>query len=137
MSDSMGEREYHARRIAEFRANGGKLAPPLDTSPLVVLTTIGAKSGQPRATMMSYTRDGERYVVVTASDTPQWFRNLVAHPEVTVEVGGEQFAAHATVAVGAERTRLFDQHASIRPNFIEYQRQAAQPLNVVALTRAE
>ena len=137
MPDTTVDREFHARRIAEYRANGGKLLPPLDTAPLLVLTTTGARSGEPRATIMSYTRDGERYVVVTAGDVPQWFRNLVAHPEVTVEIGSEQFAARAAVAEGAERARLFDQHAATRPNFIEFQRQAARPLAVVVLTRVE
>lgn len=132
-------RAFHARRIAEFRANGGKLNPPLDAAPLLVLTTIGAKSGKEHATPMSYTRDGERIIVVAAAggapQHPAWYHNLVANPEVTVEVGGERFQAHASIARGAERARLFAQHAEQRPNFVEYQRQTTRQLPVVVLER--
>ena len=92
MAESADERAFHAQRVAEFRANGGKLHPPFDTVPLLVLTTIGARSRRPHATPMSYTRDGERIIVVAAAggapQHPAWYHNLIAHPEVTVEVGG-------------------------------------------------
>lgn len=130
---------FHVQRIAEFRANGGKLNPPLDTVPLLVLTTTGAKSGQGRATPMSYTRDGERIIVIAAAggapQHPAWYHNLVANPEVTVEVGGETFPARAMVAAEPERTRLFAQHAAQRPNFAESQRQTTRQLPVVVLER--
>lgn len=130
---------FHARRIAEFRANGGKLNPPLDRVPLLVLTTIGAKSGRSHATPMSYTRDGDRLIVVAAAggapQHPAWYHNLVTNPEVTVELGGEQFQASAAVARGAERERLFAQHATQRPNFVEFQRQTTRQLPVVILER--
>lgn len=139
MSGPTDERDFHARRVAEFRANGGKLNPPLDAVPLLVLTTTGARSGRPHATPMSYTRDGARYVVVAAAGGaprhPAWYHNLVAHPEVTVEVGGEIFRARAAVATGPERDRLFAQHAAQRPNFGEFQRQTTRQLPVVLLER--
>jgi deazaflavin-dependent oxidoreductase (nitroreductase family) len=130
---------FHAQRIAEFRANGGKLNPPLDDVPLLILTTIGAKSGHPHATPMSYTRDGDHLIVVAAAggapQHPAWYHNLVATPEVTVEVGGERFQASATVASGTERERLFAQHAAARPNFVEFQRQTTRQLPVIVLDR--
>lgn len=139
MAEQTAEQAFHARRVAEFRANGGKLNPPLDGVPLLVLTTIGAKSGQPRATPMSYTRDGERIVVVAAAGGsprhPAWYHNLLAHPEVTVEVGGDQFQARATVAPEPERSRLFAQHTAQRPNFSEFQRLTTRQLPVVILER--
>ena len=130
---------FHAQRIAEFRANGGKLNPPLATVPLLVLTTTGAKSGRPHATPMSYTRDGERIIVVAAAGGsprhPAWYHNLVANPEVTVEIGGETFPARASVTIGPERDRLFAQHAASRPNFVEFQRQTERQLPVLILER--
>ena len=130
---------FHAQRIAEFRANGGKLNPPLDAVPLLVLTTTGAKSGQPRATPMSYTTAGERIVVVAAAggapNHPDWYHNLVANPEVTVEVGGETFRARATVVSELERSRLFTQHAAQRPNFVAFQQRTTRQLPVVVLER--
>lgn len=103
---------FHAQRIAEVRANGGKLNPPLDTVPLLVLAAAG---GAPRH--------------------PAWYHNLIAYPEVTVEIGGETFPARAPVATGAERDRLFAQHAASRPNFVEFQRQAKRQLPVIILER--
>jgi deazaflavin-dependent oxidoreductase (nitroreductase family) len=132
-------RAFHARRVAEFRANGGKLNPPLDTVPLLVLTTTGARSGEPRSTPMSYSTDGDRIVVVAANGgtptNPAWYHNLLANPEATVELGGDIFRVRATVAPEPERTRLFNQHAANRPNFLEFQRNTARQLPVIILER--
>jgi deazaflavin-dependent oxidoreductase (nitroreductase family) len=139
MSDTGDAKALHARRVAEFRANGGKLNPPFDTVPLLVLTTTGAKSGAARSTPMSYSIDGDRMIVVAANGgaatNPHWYHNVVANPEVTVELGGEMFQARATVAVEPERTRLFEQHATSRPNFVEFQGKTMRRLPVVVLER--
>jgi deazaflavin-dependent oxidoreductase (nitroreductase family) len=141
MSDTSDEKAFHARRVAEFRANGGKLNPPLDTHPLLVLTTTGAKSGEPRSTPMSYSTDGDRVIVVAANGgaaaNPDWYHNLVANPVVTVELGGEAFKARATVAAEPERSRIFEQHATSRPNFVEFQGKTTRRLPVVVLERIE
>lgn len=139
MSGPAEIKTFHAQRVAEFRANGGKLSPPFDTTPLLILTTTGAKSGQARSTPVTYSTDGERLIVLAAKGgaptDPDWYRNLVAHPEVTVEVGAETFQARASVAAEPERTRLFHQHATLRPNFVEFQRQTTRPIPVVVLER--
>jgi deazaflavin-dependent oxidoreductase (nitroreductase family) len=139
MADTEDEKAFHARRVAEFRANGGKLNPPLDTHPLLVLTTTGAKSGAARSTPMSYSTDGERVIVVAANGgaamNPDWFHNLVANPAVTVELGGEVFRARAVVAAEPERSRLFELHATNRPNFRDFQAKTTRPLPVVVLER--
>jgi deazaflavin-dependent oxidoreductase (nitroreductase family) len=89
-------RAFHAQRIAEFRANGGRLNAPLDPVPLLILTTIGARTGQPGSTIMSYSTDGARLIVVAAkggaATNPDWYHNLLAHPEVTVELGARPSA---------------------------------------------
>lgn len=103
-------RAFNENLIAEFRATGGKLSGRLANSSLLLLTTTGARSGQPRVTPMGYVRDGERYVVIAANAGaaahPHWYHNLLAHPRVGVEVGAERFDATARVATGAERERL-------------------------------
>ena len=132
-------RAFHARRVAEFRANGGKLNPPLDTVPLLILTTTGAKSGEARSTPMSYSTDGDRIIVVAANGgaptNPAWYHNLLANPQVTVELGGDTYQAHATITPEPERTRHFAQHAASRPNFLEFQSKTTRQLPVVILER--
>lgn len=139
MADATDEQAFHARRVAEFRANGGKLNPPLDVVPLLVLTTTGAKSGEARSTLMSYSAEGDRVIVVAANGgaetNPAWYHNLIANPEVTVEVGGETYQARAAVTAEPERTRLFELHATKRPNFRDFQAKTTRPLPVVVLER--
>jgi deazaflavin-dependent oxidoreductase (nitroreductase family) len=141
MTDEDAIRAFHAQRVTEFRANGGKLNPPLDTVPLLVLTTTGAKTGRIYSTPMSYSTDGERLVVVAANGgaatNPGWYHNLVANPKVTVEIGTETFRVRANVAIEPERTHLFEQHVALRPNFAEFQRQTARHLPVVVLERID
>src|SRR6476646_4289553 len=101
-------RAFHAQRIAEFRANGGTLGAPLADIPLLILTTIGARSGQARSTPVTCSTDGDRLVIIAANGGatthPDWYHTLVAHPEVTVEVGTETFQAQAAVATEPART---------------------------------
>lgn len=130
---------HHASVIAEFRANGGHVGGAAAGVPLLVLTTTGAKSAKTHTMPVSYTRDFSRYVVIAAKQgaptSPDWYYNLVANPEVTVEVGDEPFRAIARVAKGAERQRLFDRMAAERPNFLEFQRRTTRQLPVVVLER--
>jgi deazaflavin-dependent oxidoreductase (nitroreductase family) len=123
--------------IAQFRANGGQV--PGRKYPLILLTTIGAKTGLPRTIPLNYSTDGDRIVVIAskaASPThPDWYHNLVAHPEVTIEIGAETFTARARVAEGVERQRLFDAQAALMPFFAEYQQQTAREIPVVVFER--
>jgi len=141
MTEQTDLKAFHAQRIAEFRANGGKLNPPLDTVPLLVLSTTGTRSGQPHATPMSYTTDGERIVVVAAAGgapaPPTWYHNLVANPEVMIELGAETFEARATVTEGAERERLYAQQAATMPAFNEYKQKTTREIPVVVLERVK
>jgi deazaflavin-dependent oxidoreductase (nitroreductase family) len=86
-----------------------------------------------------YSRDGDHYVIMAskggAPTHPAWYHNLVAHPIVTVEVGAEKFEARASVAQGAERDRLFAQHAAINPGFNDYQKRTSRVIPVVVLER--
>ena len=131
--------EWNRRIIEEFRANGGKVGGMWEGRPLLVLTTTGAKSGQPRAHPMMYQRDGDRLLVFAskggAPTSPDWYHNLVVHPEVTVEVGNETYPATATVISGEERDRLYARWAQLYPQFGDYQARTTRKIPVIALER--
>jgi deazaflavin-dependent oxidoreductase (nitroreductase family) len=109
--------------------------------PLMLLTTTGAKTGEPRTAIVTFTRDGERYVIAAsksgAPDNPAWFHNLRANPEVTVEAAGERFRARATVTSGAERDRLWAQHAEQRPEFRDYPKKTDRVIPMILLDRID
>lgn len=133
--------DWNKAIIAEFRANGGKVGGQFAGATLLLLHTTGAKSGQERVNPVVYTTDGDRLVVIAskagAPTNPDWYHNLVANPEVTVEVNTEQFQAQATVAAEPERTRLYNQMAAAMPGFAEYQRKTTRVIPVVVLTRIQ
>ena len=126
--------------IADLRANAGKASSgPFQGRPVLILTTTGAKSGERRENPLAYTRDGDHYVVIAskrgAPTHPHWFHNLVAHPEVILEVLGERFAARARVAEGEEHDRLYAAQAALMPGFAEYQLKTSRKIPVVVLER--
>jgi len=133
--------DWNKAIIAEFRANGGKVGGQFAGATLLLLHTTGAKSGQERVNPVVYTTDGDRLVVIAskagAPTNPDWYHNLVANPQVTVEVNTEQFQAQATVAAEPERTRLYNQMAAAMPGFAEYQRKTTRVIPVVVLTRIQ
>jgi deazaflavin-dependent oxidoreductase (nitroreductase family) len=128
---------FNQKIIAEFRANGGMVGGPFAGGNMLLLTTTGAKSGQPRTNPLAYSTDGDKIVIIAskagAPSNPDWFYNLVANPIVTVERGTEQFQARATVPEGAERERLFNYVAAQMPGFAEYQRNTTRIIPVVVL----
>jgi deazaflavin-dependent oxidoreductase (nitroreductase family) len=128
--------------IQQFRNNDGKIESGMfKGARLLLLTTTGARSGQTRVNPLAFTRDGDNYVIIAskggAPAHPDWYHNLVAHPDVNVEVstseGTRHFAANARVAEGAERDRLFAAQAAVMPGFAEYQRNTARQIPVVVL----
>ncbi len=125
--------------IAEFHANGGKVGGPFANTPLLLLTTIGAKSGQPRTTPLAYITDGDHFIIIAskagAPTNPDWYHNLLANPVVTVEIGDERFQARAVVAEGQERKRLYAQMAARLPQFAEYQQKTSRQIPAVVLER--
>ena len=125
--------------VKEYRANGGTVTGPFAGRPLLLLTTTGARSGEPRTTPLVYTTDGERLVIIAskggAPTNPAWYHNLTANPEATVELGTERFQVRAEVAQGEERDRLFEAQAAQMPNFAEYQQKTSRRIPVVTLQR--
>jgi deazaflavin-dependent oxidoreductase (nitroreductase family) len=127
------------RVIAEHRANGGVLETAFAGAPILLLTHRGAKSGKEYVSPLAYSRDGDRYVVIAsmggAPVNPQWYRNLVAHPDVQIEVGAEVIRVRAVVATGAERERLFRAQADEISNFDDYQARTTRQLPVIVFER--
>ncbi|MEO8696278.1 MAG: nitroreductase family deazaflavin-dependent oxidoreductase [Acidimicrobiales bacterium] len=130
---------FNRKVIAEFRENGGTVTGPFAGSPLLLLTTTGVKSGAARTNPLVHTRDGDRVVVIAskggAPSNPDWFRNLSANPEVTVELPGDTFRAKARIVEGDERDRLFRAQAELMPNFDEYAAKTDRLIPVVVLER--
>jgi deazaflavin-dependent oxidoreductase (nitroreductase family) len=133
-------KDFNKQVVEEFRTNGGKVGGMFEGSPLLLLTTTGAKSGQPRVAPLVYTTDGDRIVIIASkggSPThPDWYHNIAANPEVTVEVGAEKFPARAEITAEPERTRLFNAQADIMPNFYEYQQNTDRTIPVITISRA-
>ena len=131
--------DFNRRLVEEFRANNGKVGGPFADRPLMVLTTIGAKSGLPRTIPLVYTRDGDRLVIIAskggAPTNPDWYHNLVANPTATVELPGETFQVTAAIAQGTARDRLFGQQAAQMPGFADYQRNTTRRIPVIVLER--
>ena len=132
----------HARNqaiIDEFRSNEGRVGGNFANTTLLLLSTTGAKSGQPRINPLSCLQDGDRWVVfgtkAGAPTSPDWYHNLVANPAVTVEVGTEKFEAEATVLIGEERDRIYARQAARLQVFADYEKKTTRTIPVVALTR--
>ena len=131
--------DFNKQVIEEFRANGGEVGGFFADKQLLLLHTTGAKSGLPRLNPLVTFTDGDRYVIVAskggAPTHPDWYYNLVAHPNVTVEVGSETFAAHATITSDPERSELYAKAASHYDFFIEYEKKAGRVIPVITLSR--
>ena len=129
--------DFNQSIIDEFRANDGKVGGPFEGAPMLLLTTTGAKSGQPRTAPLVYLPDGDRYVVFAskagAPTNPDWYHNLVANPAVSVEVGSDRTDADAVVLTGEERDQLFAKQAERMPGFKDYQDKTTRVIPVVAL----
>jgi deazaflavin-dependent oxidoreductase (nitroreductase family) len=130
---------YNRQLIEEFRAHRGKSGGPMEGRPLLLLTTAGAKSGQLRTTPVMYIPDGDRLLVIAsnagAATHPDWYRNLLAHPEVTVEVGNETFKAIAVVTEGSERQRLWTRVVELYPFFADHEAKTTRQIPVIVLRR--
>jgi deazaflavin-dependent oxidoreductase (nitroreductase family) len=132
--------DYNQSLIDDFRANSGKSTiGHFVGRQLMLLTTTGAKTGKTRVSPLAYTVDGENVIIVASkggSDThPAWYLNIVANPIVTVEVGTQKYRARAHPAVGAERERLYAQHADLFPTFHDYVKKTDRVIPVIVLER--
>ncbi len=131
--------DFNAKVIAEFRGNEGKVGGYFANNTLLLLHTIGAKSGKPRTNPVVTYEDGGRLVIVAskggAPTHPDWYYNILANPEVEVEFGSEKFRAKAAIASEPERSRLYQGMADRLDAFKEYREKAGRVIPVVTLTR--
>jgi deazaflavin-dependent oxidoreductase (nitroreductase family) len=133
------QNEQHRQIIEEFRTHAGKVGGRLEGAPLLLLTTTGARSGKRNTTPLRYLPDGDRLMVFAANagapTNPAWYYNVLAHPDITIEVGAEMFEANATVLTGEERDRLLAKQTNVYPHFAEYLMKTTRQIPVVALQR--
>ena len=129
--------DWNKQIIEEFRSNGGKVGGSFAGAPLLLLTTTGARSGMARTTPVMYLPDGERLIIFAskagAVTNPDWYHNLVAHPEATVEVGSETFKVTAVEVTGEERDQLYARQAALYPGFADYEAKTTRRIPVIAL----
>jgi deazaflavin-dependent oxidoreductase (nitroreductase family) len=129
--------EEHVRR---YRETGGEVGHIWkEGSTILLLTTTGRTSGEPRTTPLIYAEDGDRYVIVAsqggAPDDPGWYKNLARDPDVELQVLDEVFPAHAHTAEGEERERLWARANEVWPHYAEYAERTDRRIPVVVLER--
>jgi len=131
--------EYNRLTAEEFRANHGEVSGDFDGRPILILTTIGAKSGRERVTPLIYADYGDRLIVTAAAggqpNNPGWYYNLLANPTVRVEVGDEDFRVEAVVTSGDDRAAIFAERCTSSPAFNEYQQKANREIPIIAFAR--
>ncbi len=129
--------DWNRKIIEEFRANRGRVAA-FARQPLLLLTHTGAKTGKRRTNPLAYFRDGDRYVIVAskggAPTNPDWYYNLLANPQATIEVGSEQLQVTVEPAGPAERERLWAMVIERNPAFQEYEEKTRRTIPLVILT---
>ena len=123
--------------IEEFRANGGKVGGPFEGAPLLLLHTVGRKTGHERVNPMMYREVPGGYAVFAskagAPNNPDWYHNLLANPRVTAEIGTRSVPLVARVAAGQEREQIWSLHKAANPGFADYERKTTRQIPVVIL----
>ncbi|MFC0548559.1 nitroreductase family deazaflavin-dependent oxidoreductase [Kutzneria chonburiensis] len=135
------QQEFNRSVIEEFRANAGRVGGRLEGVDLVLVTHTGARTGRALTTPLGHVVDGDDLVIVAANrgsaTHPSWYHNVVANPDVTVEVGSTTYPAKAVVATGDERARLWEKVAALKPFLLDFQKQAGpRAIPLVVLRRA-
>ncbi|MEU1590636.1 nitroreductase family deazaflavin-dependent oxidoreductase [Micromonospora sp. NPDC005710] len=132
--------DWNDKIIAEFRANGGQVGGQFAGAPLLLLHTVGAKTGQPRVNPMMYQSVDGGYAVFAskagAPSNPDWYYNLLADPKVQAEIGTEKIELVARVAAGDEREEIWGAQKVAYPGFADYERKTSRQIPVVVLEPA-
>ena len=141
--EKMGSAVVKAMSVANtwiFRATGGKYgAKFMHGAPVLLLTTKGRKTGEPRVAPLIYLRDGDRLVIVASkggmAKNPLWYGNLIANPNVEVELPGEKIAMRAERATDEEKALLWPRLLEVYPDYDDYQARTERNIPVVILSR--
>ena len=135
--DRTERRDRNAPIIEEFHANEGKVGGPFEGKPMLILHVKGRRTGRERTIPLVYLADGDRFVIIAskggAPKDPHWFHNLVADPNVEIEVGTRTIPVTAKVITGPERDALYARQAEIMPAFADYEAKAGRTIPVIAL----
>jgi deazaflavin-dependent oxidoreductase (nitroreductase family) len=130
---------WNQKIIDEFHENAGKVGAPFEGIPLLLLHTTGARTGAERVNPLAYQPVDGSFVVFAskggAPANPDWFHNLRAHPDVTVEVGTDTLPVRARVATGEERERIWTRQKERHPAFADYEQKTSREIPVVVLER--
>lgn len=140
MSDLDDVNEFNRGIIEQFRANGGKVGPPFEGAPLLILHSTGAKTGKTRLAPVVYQQVGDSWAIFAskagAPDNPDWYHNLLANPSASIEVGTEVVPVTARVLDAAEREPIWTKQKELMPGFAEYEASTDRTIPVVILDRA-
>ncbi|AQT78144.1 nitroreductase family deazaflavin-dependent oxidoreductase [Mycolicibacterium litorale] len=140
MTDAINFDDMNRQVIEEFRSSGGRAGGIFEGKPLVLVHHIGAKSGTERiAPLVPLLEDGRIFIFASkggADTNPDWYHNLVAHPDTTVELGTETFAVTARVLTGSERDEVYAKQVAVEPQFGDYQRSTSRVIPVIELQRS-
>ena len=132
--------DFNSKIIEEFRGNGGKVGGPFEGAPLLLLHTVGAKSGAERVNPMMYREVDGGYAVFAskagAPTNPDWYYNLIANPAVQAEIGSELVPLTAHVAAEDEREPIWTAQKAEFPGFQDYETKASRTIPVVILRPA-
>lgn len=135
-----GTNDFNTKIIEEFRANDGKVGPPFEGAPLLLLHSTGAKSGQERVHPMVFQPVGDAWAVFAskagAPTNPDWYHNLVANPQASIELGTETVPVTARVLDGDERDQVWNAQKQLMPGFADYEQATTRTIPVVILDRA-
>lgn len=132
--------DFNTKIIDEFRANGGRVGGPFEGGTLLLLHTTGARTGEERINPVAYQKVDSGYAVFAskagAPTNPDWYHNLVAHPQVEAEIGTETHRLTARVAQGEERDRIWTRQKADNPGFADYEQKTTRQIPVVILEPA-
>jgi deazaflavin-dependent oxidoreductase (nitroreductase family) len=131
--------DFNERIIAEFRANNGVVGQPFEGRPMVLLHTVGARSGEARINpLATFPEDGSWLVVASAGgqpSNPAWYHNLLAQPDVSIEFGAQTIPVHASELEGADRDAAWQRITDELPGFLSYEQRTSRTIPVLRLTR--
>lgn len=129
--------DWNQKIIEEFRANGGKVGGQFEGAPMLIMHTKGAKSGKERVIPVMYQAVGDNFAVFAskagAPSNPDWYHNLLAHPDITIEVGSDTIAVRARVTKGDERQRIWTRQKELYPGFADYEAATTREIPVIIL----
>ncbi|HWJ98066.1 MAG TPA: nitroreductase family deazaflavin-dependent oxidoreductase [Acidimicrobiales bacterium] len=140
MSDLDDVNEFNRGIIEQFRANDGKVGPPFEGAPLLILHSTGAKTGKDRLAPIVYQPVGDAWAVFAskagAPDNPDWYHNLVAEPAARIELGSDEVEVTARVLQGDERAEIWEKQKQLMPGFADYEAKTDRVIPVVLLERS-